>query len=418
MLTPEQVIPFLTHDEPFVRRHAAMYLADAHDPSPATADDLWHAMDRHGMSGPEALVSYLRQFLQTEDSLWRAMAALGRTQDERTRDDLEAAVESAPLPLLTQFKDELLAGLQLSDDSKAYLRRRIGLSQRPVHDLWVELMDLGRDRGDNKGPDEEAAELLVQAIGARADDAVLAKAIAILRDEKVIDWREIFAVDVLGESRHVAATDLLLEKLRVDDDAMPERTSDALVRIGTPEVVEKLVAMLPAEEWHVRLYGIDVLGRIKRPESEAALLRMLKGEKDKELRTLIGENLCLLAPPLDVLGMLRDEVAVGHIGDPMHDVEGLILAAGRMVGYAPPEEKKWAERSRQMDERMEQMREEWEREELDPIHEVEGPTEPGFVPGLDPEVTWPIHREAEKVGRNDPCPCGSGKKYKKCCGKD
>jgi len=26
-------------------------------------------------------------------------------------------------------------------------------------------------------------------------------------------------------------------------------------------------------------------------------------------------------------------------------------------------------------------------------------------------------REEEKVGRNDPCPCGSGKKYKKCCGK-
>lgn len=24
-------------------------------------------------------------------------------------------------------------------------------------------------------------------------------------------------------------------------------------------------------------------------------------------------------------------------------------------------------------------------------------------------------RAAEKVGRNDPCPCGSGKKYKKCC---
>ena len=23
----------------------------------------------------------------------------------------------------------------------------------------------------------------------------------------------------------------------------------------------------------------------------------------------------------------------------------------------------------------------------------------------------------QKVGRNDPCPCGSGKKYKKCCGK-
>lgn len=28
-----------------------------------------------------------------------------------------------------------------------------------------------------------------------------------------------------------------------------------------------------------------------------------------------------------------------------------------------------------------------------------------------------IHNENRKVGRNDPCPCGSGKKYKYCCGK-
>ena len=26
-------------------------------------------------------------------------------------------------------------------------------------------------------------------------------------------------------------------------------------------------------------------------------------------------------------------------------------------------------------------------------------------------------RKGPKIGRNDPCPCGSGKKYKKCCGK-
>ena len=29
-----------------------------------------------------------------------------------------------------------------------------------------------------------------------------------------------------------------------------------------------------------------------------------------------------------------------------------------------------------------------------------------------------IVRNEQKVGRNDPCPCGSGKKYKKCCGKN
>jgi preprotein translocase subunit SecA len=30
----------------------------------------------------------------------------------------------------------------------------------------------------------------------------------------------------------------------------------------------------------------------------------------------------------------------------------------------------------------------------------------------------PTARSSTKVGRNDPCPCGSGKKYKKCCGAD
>ena len=33
-----------------------------------------------------------------------------------------------------------------------------------------------------------------------------------------------------------------------------------------------------------------------------------------------------------------------------------------------------------------------------------------------PKVAVPVVRDQPKVGRNDPCPCGSGKKYKKCCG--
>ena len=36
--------------------------------------------------------------------------------------------------------------------------------------------------------------------------------------------------------------------------------------------------------------------------------------------------------------------------------------------------------------------------------------------GGEPQTKKPVTREEEKVGRNDPCPCGSGKKYKRCCG--
>ncbi|MCF6289970.1 MAG: preprotein translocase subunit SecA [Desulfobacterales bacterium] len=37
--------------------------------------------------------------------------------------------------------------------------------------------------------------------------------------------------------------------------------------------------------------------------------------------------------------------------------------------------------------------------------------------GGDGESKQPVRRSGEKVGRNAPCPCGSGKKYKKCCGR-
>ena len=36
--------------------------------------------------------------------------------------------------------------------------------------------------------------------------------------------------------------------------------------------------------------------------------------------------------------------------------------------------------------------------------------------GEEPIAAKTVHRDHEKVGRNDPCPCGSGKKYKKCHG--
>ena len=34
---------------------------------------------------------------------------------------------------------------------------------------------------------------------------------------------------------------------------------------------------------------------------------------------------------------------------------------------------------------------------------------------MDYQNRKPSVREYKKIGRNDPCPCGSGKKYKKCC---
>jgi len=38
-------------------------------------------------------------------------------------------------------------------------------------------------------------------------------------------------------------------------------------------------------------------------------------------------------------------------------------------------------------------------------------------PAAKPRVAIPVRRDDVKVNRNDPCPCGSGRKYKSCCGR-
>ncbi len=46
------------------------------------------------------------------------------------------------------------------------------------------------------------------------------------------------------------------------------------------------------------------------------------------------------------------------------------------------------------------------------------PDKPEDITDLEILLDTPKTKIAEKkVGRNEPCPCGSGKKYKKCCGK-
>jgi preprotein translocase subunit SecA len=113
-----------------------------------------------------------------------------------------------------------------------------------------------------------------------------------------------------------------------------------------------------------------------------------------------------------------------------------------MVGYEPPEASQWRveiDRRRKeiekrggtlsLEEMVRDIRDRFRRGEpdwSDPDAADEEDDWTGDAAGSDawdaldvveppPGVTGTIRRDAPKVGRNDPCPCGSGKKYKKCC---
>jgi len=56
-------------------------------------------------------------------------------------------------------------------------------------------------------------------------------------------------------------------------------------------------------------------------------------------------------------------------------------------------------------------------EKIEPIENEEHVHGPNCNHHHHHDVLKPIVRETPKIGRNDPCLCGSGKKYKKCCSK-
>lgn len=69
-----------------------------------------------------------------------------------------------------------------------------------------------------------------------------------------------------------------------------------------------------------------------------------------------------------------------------------------------------------MDEEMQALHEEWLQTPRDTL-EGKKPAQMLDGGGLFPERVVTYRREEPKVGRNDPCPCGSGKKFKKCHGR-
>jgi preprotein translocase subunit SecA len=117
------------------------------------------------------------------------------------------------------------------------------------------------------------------------------------------------------------------------------------------------------------------------------------------------------------------------------DLQECLLAAAIMNGVKLPEETKWRKRLKRRDARsaaplssdpfFQKMRDNWRKTGIsEPPSPPKPKNSPEPAPGPvslaapdDQDVVQRIRNSAPKVGRNEPCPCGSGKKYKKCCGK-
>lgn len=429
MLTPAQVVSFLSHDDPYVHRHALRYFAEISDPSPVTADDYWRAIDRVGISRESVrFLVGLRYVPQTESSYQRMMAALESGIDALCRSHILHVLRKIDFPLLVEHQDELLnAPHLLPDEVKRFFELRLLRAAQPAEEMWERLMQHGRAlAGSYAGRfDASESESLIEALGRVGGGAIGERAIAMMNDPaSAEDWREIFSATVLGALRYAPATDALVAKFAVDADVLRERVQDALGQIGTVEVIEKIAAFHPGKEWHARLYADEPLTRIKRPESEEALLRLLAVEEADDLRGNLMFGLCELGS-MRGFDAARTWITALPEDPERLDVMEAMIATAAMNDVALPEAPEWRKLLEERDARLASEDALSLDEIMRRLKGMSGTPGSGFpkpqsaramIQSLSESDGPPtMQRAGPKVGRNDPCPCGSGKKYKKCC---
>jgi hypothetical protein len=288
-------------------------------------------------------------------------------------------------------------------------------------ELWQQLQELADDNArqhDVGEIDHAYADDLVEALARHQapDDDELCR--LLVATEPDYSWLEIFLVDLAGMRRCTQAIPALTATYHIDTDYLRERTTEALARIGDVQAVRLVRAQFPAARWDVRLYMIGALERIHHPESEDAVLELIEHEEDGSLRTWLAYALCNLYSQRGVEVVLR-LIREGY--DTMcTDLREDLLAIAPVLGVTIPEADEWRKVCADNERRRAAQIAEWDErenraaaaEQARFLAQTLGKLR-GSTPGSTTLV--PVAAAPTRVGRNERCPCGSGKKFKHCC---
>jgi hypothetical protein len=209
-------------------------------------------------------------------------------------------------------------------------------------------------------------------------------------------------------------------------DTVTEGLSRILASVydGNPALLHGLVESERVNEF-VRSAALNTLlvlehtGQMPRAEVVEYFRSLFHGKLRRTHSYAWDGLVCAVAdlPAAELLAEVRHAYADGLVDDTVADLEGIErdMAAPKpwrrdrrhLITDAIAEMEWWASFHPE---------DSWPKK----LPKVDSPVPPPPTPTLPPLSEYvapqPVVRQP-KIGRNDPCPCGSGKKYKKCCGK-
>jgi hypothetical protein len=419
----------IVHPEKLARQEALRYFADCYSRDAEVMPLAIQSIQTYGRRNAFPNLHDLAHLMQSEATVEWAIRELHRVEDQAEDHDsyfpaLSQLLTSADPQLVAPRADEILRSPGFFKELVPEFQERLQLASWDADQCWKELERIcaeGVGEHDSSEVDFGHASRVVEAL-ARQGDKYLDRILDLLGQE-IEDFEndpmgllEIFLVMLAGEMRLERAMPLVVKKLHAMGEILSEQCVEALGKIGTDAAAEVVTKGWLDAEWDYRLYASSALEKIHSDTTVRKCLELLHQETDLSIRTSLA--VALLGQFADEgIEPVREMVQRRAYDAMSSDLMRKLVAISTVVGVTFPEypiwkrevEDRWAKQER----RMKEMR-----------AVLHAPLEPlgssKAAPAQEREdyrqgKPTPFLRTEKQVGRNDPCPCGSGKKFKKCC---
>jgi hypothetical protein len=195
----------------------------------------------------------------------------------------------------------------------------------------------------------------------------------------------IYIIGLLKLEKYIPYLTLLLER---DEDILLEEVAHALIQFQNDEVVEAVAPYLRKEKSIT--FATSVIENIKSDRAIQVLREAYQHANQLDIQDMIFEALCHQFSK-EALPEISEHMKKKHFSTYV-DIKQTAYGYYSILGEHHADLDNWKHSVMEKEMRFQNA-----------INE-------------DMISTPPVQKE-NKVGRNDSCPCGSGKKYKKCCGK-
>jgi hypothetical protein len=419
----------ILHPEKLVRQEALLYFADCYSRDAEVMPLAIKAIETYGRSHAFLHVHLLAHLAQTEATVEWAIRELHREEDKAEDDDsyfpaLSRLLCSADPQLVAPRADHILQAPGFFKELAPEFRERLQLASWDADQCWQELERIcaeGVGKHYSSDVDFGHASRVVEALARQGEkhvDRILDLLGQTIEDFETdpMTWLEIFLVMLAGEMRLERAIPLVVQKLHECGEILSEECVEALGKIGSDAAAEAVTEGWLEAVWDYRLYASSALEKIHSDTTVRKCLDLVPQDKDLDIRTQLADAL---------LGQFADEgiepvreMVQRRAYDPMNrDLMRKLVAVSTALDVSFPEYPIW---KREVEEKL--AKQERRRKEMQGFFQTPAklalPPKPAPAKGRDDFLERkpaPFLRTEKKVGRNDPCPCGSGKKFKKCC---